>query len=243
MDGKKITYLPTPPIRYNGSTPSMSRRGGVRLHPISDGTANLESGLQYLRTRDGHGQKLRDVTDPQTGMYTHSVSAMESRPNFEVGMDEPANPPISGNPTGTLRYLPASVRLDSTGNRVYLDEAGRRIRTTDMDEETIGAVPAKPTPARRTKTTKRGRGVDARAPKPRTSAASVARETFGPITDDAVRDFIRAKARLAGAAEPTVFPLHMMQAGREALKVARKQAELAIVRQKFANGVANQAGQ
>jgi hypothetical protein len=223
-DRRKITYLDTVPVRYNGSTPSMSRRGGVRLHPVNDGVIDMHGASSRVKYYDGHGQKLRDVTNPITGMYDYSVSALESRPNFEVGMDEPASPPVNGNPTGTLKMLPASVRVDARGNRAYLDENGRRIRTTDMGEAPIAAVPRKPDPSTTPKTTKRGRGVKTRAANGRSGGVPGAADG-SRITDADVVSYIRAMVRVkTGRTDDFPITANMMRDGREALKLARKKA-------------------
>ncbi len=222
-DTRKITYLPTAPVRYNGSTPSMSRRGGIRLHPVSDGTANMVSSTQYLRTRDMLGGKLRDHVDPVTGLFTHTSSLIESEANYGVGMDEPTRPAISGAPTGALKYLPASVRVDSSGDRVYIDQDGRRIRTTDIGEGTIGAVPRKPAPVRTPGNGKRGRGVDGGPRKPRAPRVPGATGANGRITDDDVRSYVIALGKSRGVIIDLVTP-NMMRDGREALKLLRIQA-------------------
>lgn len=228
-DTRKITYLPTKPVRYNGSTPSMSRRGGIRLHPVSDGTANMISSTQYLRTRDMLGGKLRDHVDPMTGLFTHTSSLIESEPNYGVRMDEPVRPAISGSPTGALKYLAASVRLDSAGGRVYLDSDGRRIRTTDIGEENIGAVPGKPTPKRTPGNAKRGGSVNARAAKPRAPRVPGGTGPGGRITDDDVRSYVIALGKSKGVIIDIVTS-NMMRDGREALKLVRRQAEVALAR-------------
>lgn len=222
----KITYLPTAPVRYNYSTPSMSRRGGTRLHPINDGVLNPASSSQTLRTRDAFGGKLRDVTNPVTGMYSHSVSLIESAPLNPVGCDE-IKSGISPNPTGQLRLLPSSVRLDKTGRKVYLDEAGRRIRTTDMGEEAGAAVPRCATPSTTRRGGKRSGSV---APRPVKSSKPTVPGGTGPggrITDDDIRSFVIAMGRKFGH-EITVITPAMMRDGREALKLARKRAEQAL---------------
>jgi hypothetical protein len=227
---KKITYLDMVPVRYSGSVPSMSRRGGVRLNPVTDGTINMQAAQQYLRTRDSHGQKLRDVTDPRTGMYLRSVSALESTPNYGAGMAEPASPPISGNPTGTLRMLASSVRLDAAGNKVYLDEAGRRIRTTDMGEVAGAAVPRQPDAARTTRKPRKGRTVNPRGANggtPRVPGTT----SGGAITDSDVVSYIRAMVKVkTGRTDDFVITDNMMRDGREALKIARKKAQIALAK-------------
>lgn len=224
---RKITYLDPVPVRYNGSTPSMSRRGGVRLNPLTDGVIDMSASQHYIKTRDDHGQKLRDVTHPLTGMYSHSVSALESRPNWSVGQDQPSQPPVNGNPTGTLKLLPAEVRLDKSGNKVYLDEAGRRIRTTDMGEASGAAVPRKPDATRTPKTQKRGRSVksDGRTGGPRVPGTA----TGGRITDADVIAHIRAVVKVkTGRTDEFVITPNMMRDGRESLRNMRKQAERAM---------------
>ena len=224
---KKI-YLDPVPVRYSGSVPSMNRRGGVRVHPIKDGGINPESSSQYIRTRDFAGNKLRDVVDPSTGFVTDVVSNLESGVVNFVGREREANDSISGGATGTLKYLASKVRVDSAGNKVYLDEAGRRIRTTDMGETPGAAVPRAATPDRSAKTRKRGGSVAGRPVKSAKPTVPGGTGTGGRITDDDVKNYIRALARTKGYPEPTVFTHTMIRDGREALKLRRKQAELAL---------------
>lgn len=225
---KKITYLPPAPVRYNYSTPSMSRRGGTKLHPINDGVLNPSSSSQSLRTRDAFGQRLRDVTNPQTGMYSHSVSLIESAPLNPVGCTE-IKSGISPNPTGQLKLLPSSVRLDKHGNKVYLDAAGRRIRTTNMGEIAGAAVPRNPGPSTTPSKPKRSRSVATRPVKSSMPTVPGGTGPGGRITDDDIRGFIVATAKKYGRTV-TVFTPAMMQEGRESLKLARRQAQLAIMR-------------
>lgn len=242
MTERKITYLAPVAVRYSGSVPSMSRRGGVRLNPLTDGVLNMQASSQYIKTRDDHGQKLRDVTDPQTGMYLRSVSALESTPNYAVGMDEPSQPPVNGNPTGTLRMLPSEVRLDSSGRKVYLDENGRAIRTLDMGEAPVVAVPRNASPDTDTVPRKKGRNVK-RTGRTGQSSAPVrvpGTATGTKITDQDVVTYIRAMVKVkTGRTEEFVITPTMMRDGREALKLARKKAEIALAKAAL---VASQSG-
>jgi hypothetical protein len=220
---RKVTYLDPVPVRYGYQTPSMSKRGGTRLNPVNDGVINMEASQQYLRTRDGMGQKLRDHVNPQTGMYSHSTSNLESLPNYEVGMSQPRAEAISGSPTGTLRQLPAKTLVDNAGNRVYLDENGRRIRTTDMGEDHGIAVPRGIAPSNVTKPSKGSRNVAARAPKRAKPMVPGGTGVAGRITDADVETFIHAVAKKRGQTVTVITP-NMMRDGREALKILRKKA-------------------
>lgn len=228
MNKPNITYLPDQKVRYSYAQPSMSRRGGVRLHPAKDGLLNTEAGLQYIRTRDIGGNKLVDIVDGDTGYCVGTTSKLESEPINPAGCSTMRSG-VSGTASGTLKYLPASIRVDSTGTRVYLDEDGRRIRTTDQGEAWVGAVPRGPSPVTTTNPRKGGGSVKSRAANG-ASAVPGATGSGGRITDDDIKSFIRALARKHGRPEPDVFTMHMMRDGREALKLVRKQAEMALAR-------------
>lgn len=224
--------LPAVPVRYSGSVPSMSRRGGIRLHPVSDGTANMLASSQYIRTRDIGGNKLRDIVDPQTGFVARVTSPMESKPanTTKMSRDQMEFAGVAGGATGNLRYLASTVRLDSAGHKVYLDEAGRRIRTTAMGETAGAAVPRAAHPDRPAKTRKRGANVAARPVKSSKPNIPGGSGPAGRITDDDIKNYINALAARSGYPAPTVYTATMMRDGREALKLARKRAELALAK-------------
>lgn len=119
----KTTVIPPVKIRYNYSTPSMSRRGGTRLHPIKDGTAPMGEQLTMLRHRDKSGQKLRDVIHPVTG--------------YCIAVTSPLEGPVSGK--GTAGSHTAETRRAAVVHvpekQVYADEeTGFVIRTCDMGD-------------------------------------------------------------------------------------------------------------
>lgn len=126
-----VTVIPQVPVRYNYSTPSMSRRGGTRLHPIRDGVAPMGEQLFWLRTRDTSGQKLADITHPRTGMCVGVRSPLECEPNNVVG--GPQMPGVSGSHNvetrrAAVQYVPE--------HKVYVDEeTGLVIRTTAMGDQ------------------------------------------------------------------------------------------------------------
>lgn len=225
MQEKTVTVLPQAPVRYGYNCPSMSRRGGTRLHPVRDGVINMQAGQQYIRTRDYMGQKLRDYSNPRTGMYSHSTSVAESDPlngarstTFVSG--------VNGNPTGQLKLLASSV-VDSAAGRVYLDDEGRVIRTTAMGEAPVIARPPKSGTVNAPRSPKGARSVKPRAPKRPVPSVPGGTGEHGRITDEDVRAYVKAVAGLRGV-ELTVVTAAQMQAGREALKIARKQAAAAI---------------
>ncbi len=221
---KNITFLPQAPVRYNYQTPSMSRRGGTKLHFLKDGVLNPLSSQETIRTRDASGNKLRDVTNRLTGMHSHSWTMLESAIVNPIGTAPGRmKSGVSGSATGTLKQLPSSVRLDTQGRKVYLDENCRRIRTTDMHENPIGAVPARPAPSTTTRTRKRGANVAARPTKSAKPTVPGGTGTGGRITDRDVQAYVQAAAAKRGQTV-TVFTPAMMQAGREALKLARFKA-------------------
>jgi hypothetical protein len=129
---------------------------------------------------------------------------------------------VSGAASGALKYLPVEVTVDeATGDRVYLDENGRRIRTTDMREETIGAVPRRTTPDNVTKPAKAPRGGAARATKP---AVPGTRSGTGRVTEQDVLDFIGAMCRAKGKPMPKVITRTMKDAAKAVLKERIAQA-------------------
>lgn len=230
MDAKHITYLPPVPVRYSYAQPSMSRRGGVRLHPVADGRLNMEASQQYLRTRDFAGNKLRDHVNPVTGMYTHSTSLIESSPLNPVGTaPEDMQSGVSGSDTASTRLLPKRVLVDSTGNHVYLDEEGRVIRTTDMGDSPVIARPRIADPSTTTKPRKGRRSVSARTPKRAAPQTPGGTGPNGRITDADVEAFVRAVAEKHGRTVGIVTP-NMIRDGREALKSLRKQAEKVLAK-------------
>jgi hypothetical protein len=227
----KITYLPTSSIRYSGSVPSMSRRGGIKLNPLTDGGINPTRDQEQLRVRDMGGNKLVDIIDRATGFCVGTRSVLESGANWPAGQDKPTRPAVSGQPTGQLRNLPAKTLVASSGERVYLDEAGRRIRTTDMHEEPIRPLPANATPDTGGRPAKRPASGTARAAKPAPATRPTAPGTAsgnGRITDADVRDYLRALYRKAGKPVPASFSRQHMFDGRLALKAAIEKARKAL---------------
>jgi hypothetical protein len=229
MDAKNITYLPSVPVRYSYAQPSMSRRGGVRLHPVADGRLNMEASQQYLRTRDFAGNKLRDHVNPTSGMFTHCTSLIESSPLNPVGTaPEDMKSGVSGADNAATRLLPKKT-VHTPAGRVYLDEAGQVIRTTDMGDSPVIARPRIADPSTTTKPSKGRRSVSARAPKRAVPQTPGGTGPSGRITDADVEAFVRAVAEMHGRTVSIVTP-NMLRDGREALKALRKQAEKVLAR-------------
>lgn len=224
---RKITYLDPVPVRYSGSVPNLSRRGGVRVHPIKDGGLNPAAAQEQLRFRDRSGNKLRDVIDRNTGFVKSVVSAIESVPNYGAGMDKPVRPAVSGSASGTLKMLPAEVLVDSAGNRVYLDEDGKRIRTLDMGEEPVGAVCRRAAPDGPAKTTKRGRSVEtngANGASPKPTRIPGTATGSSRITESDVIGFLSAMYRQAGKPVPKKFTAGQLADAKVVLKARMAQA-------------------
>ena len=213
----KYTYLEQVPVRYSGSVPSMSRRGGVRVHPIADGGIDMERQAAMPKWRDSLGHNFREHEAPKTGFVT-SVSSVVGSAQSKHG--------VSGGATGSLKYLASKV-VETGLDRVYLDESGRVIRTTDMGERPVIARPKNAGGSVPPKTQKRGRNV---SPNPRKSARPTTPGGTGPagrITDADVEAFVRAVAKKHGQTITVITP-SMMRDGREMLKNARRLAEKAL---------------
>ena len=227
----KITYLDPEPVRYSGSTPNLSRRGGIRVHPIKDGGLNPNAHQENILRRDRNGAKLVDVVDPETGFCTGVRSNLVSAPNYAAGQEKPTRPAVSGGKSGVLKNLPDTVLVDTaTGQRVYLDDEGRRIRTCDMGEGAIPAVPASARPDTGTRSTKRSASVarrDVSGAKPKRVSVPGTASGTGRITDEDVIAFIRAMCRANKKPEPKVFTKAMLRDGKVVLQQRRKQAKLA----------------
>lgn len=135
-----VVLLPAVKVRYGYNTPSMSRRGGTRLHPIKDGTAPMGEQLMGLRFRDKSGQKLRDTVNPRTGFCTGVTSPLEG---------EVSGKGTSGSHNAqTRRAAVTKVHVPKKNCSVYVDDEGFTIRTTDMGDNLrpVGYVkpPTKP---------------------------------------------------------------------------------------------------
>lgn len=126
----KRTVIDPVPVRYSYKQPSLSRRGGVRLHPIRDGSAPIGESLTGMRYRDRAGNKLRDVINPITGYCIGAESSLESAPRNPVG--QPVQPGISGTHTSYTRSACLERR-----EGFWTDEDGTVIRTLDMGESPI----------------------------------------------------------------------------------------------------------
>lgn len=131
-----VTVLPQQRVRYNGNCPNISRRGGIRLHPIKDGSAPIGENLMWIRTRDRSGNKLRDVVDPRSGLC--------------VGVTSPLEGPVSGKGTAgshTTETRRAAVeKVTVRSHKVYVDEeTGFVQRTLDMGDGARPVAYVKPT--------------------------------------------------------------------------------------------------
>lgn len=216
-------------IRYSGSVPSMSRRGGVRLNPVTDGTIDHQRAQASIARLDHFGGKLVDVVSPTTGLFTHVRSAMTSPPVNPAGCTEMKSG-VNGSPNSETRdadYRASTVRAGQhAGLTVYTDQSDRVVRTTDMGENplpvSVVSAPTKPVKERRR--------VSARAPKPAKPIVPGGTGPRGSVTDDDVTRYVRAAAKADGLVVTVITPT-MMRDGREALKIKRKQAELAMQEQ------------
>jgi hypothetical protein len=135
----KRTVIDPVPVRYSYAQPSLSRRGGVRLHPIKDGTAPIGQSLAGLRLRDKAGNKLRDVVNPLTGYVMYVESALESPPRNQIG--QPVQPGISGTHTQYTRDLCLENR-----EGFWTDDEGNVVRTFSMGDEPLPRARVCPTP-------------------------------------------------------------------------------------------------
>lgn len=219
----RVTYIDPVKIRYNGSTPSMSRRGGVRLNPVTDGIIDHQRHMASVLRRDNFGAKLIDVVNPTTGMFSHVRSNLHSTPTNPVGCSTMKSG-VSGSPNAETRDGDYRVRVarkgQHAGRKVYTDEQGRVVRTTDMGEEplplSVVSAPTKPVKERAVR--------PARASKSAKPTVPGGTGSNGSITRDDIEAFIRAVAASRGQTV-TVFTENMIRDGREALKIRRKQAQ------------------
>lgn len=205
-----VVHLPPVKVRYSYSTPSMSRRGGTRLHPIKDGTAPMGEQLFTLRHRDKSGQKLRDVVHPVTG--------------YCIAVTSPLEGPVSGKGTSgspTAETKRASVtKAEVRGHKVYLDEDGfvcRTLEDGDSPRPVAYATPtAPPKKERRVGKTTGGNGA-------KRSAVGIPGGTGpgGSITDSDCEALIRVMSK---GRKVTITKAMMAQA-KEIIKQRRKAAQ------------------
>lgn len=115
--------------------PSLSRKGGIRLHPLRDGVIPLTTEAR-VRRRDIGGNLYTEVTNPSTGMCTGVTSPLtiEGGPVLEPTPVVPVR-----NPKRDAGLLPQLA-----GNGVWTQGAGsarRVIRTVDQGDSPLPSLP------------------------------------------------------------------------------------------------------
>lgn len=199
-----VIELAPEPVHYGWRQPSMSRRGGVRLHPVKDGVLPMTREA-YIRRRDMAGNKLQDVIDPVTGFCIGVRSALMSNPN---------NTPLNPRPGTSGSHNTETARADVTrqGN-VWLDDQNRVIRTCDMGDD--------PLPVRRTSNlTQPSKGKRMRDPSAVSASIPGATGPGGRITDADCDALIIAMAK----GRPVKITQAMRAAARDMLKQKRAEA-------------------
>lgn len=124
-----VTLLDPAPRGDRYAAPSVSRRGGVRLHPIRDGVIPTTREA-VMRKRDKAGNKLRDVVDPSTGWCIGVESNLESAAK---------NTPLSPCPEGTSAS-PTILTKRADVRRMgdyWVDSTGCVIRTVSMGDDQL----------------------------------------------------------------------------------------------------------
>ena len=205
-----VTVIPQVRVRYNGNCPSLSRRGGIRLHPINDGTAPLGEQLTMLRHRDKLGNKLRDVVDPNSGLC--------------IGVTSPLEGPVSGKGTAgshTVETRRAAVeKVTVRDHKIYVDEeTGFVIRTVDMGNGRRPVAYVKPTtpPAKERRVRKSTGQPDVSG---RRVTAPGGTGSGGRITRDDCVAYIKAMAK----GRPVEINQYMIENARKVLKVKQAAA-------------------
>lgn len=211
----EVTYLDTVPVRYSYTQPSMSRRGGVRLHPVKDGVMLMpwERGIQ---TRDQVGNKLRDVIHPVTGFCIGVVSPI---------LGGEVNKGTSGSPT--VEVCRGMVTRDSAG--LYHDQDGRVIRTEAMGDCPLPTSKQNRNRSTGTQTRSAGRSgrssaASGRAPDMRNVPGGTGRN--GSITKADVHAFIKAMSKGRPVqVTPQVYALAKAALEARRADAARKMAQ------------------
>ena len=207
-----VITLDTDEIRYSYTVPSMSRRGGVRLHPIKDGVLRHPH-ERTVTHRDFMGNKLRDVIDPRTGFCMYAQSPV---------LGGRINQGTSGS--ATVEAARGNV-IKHNGH--YFDTEGRHLRTCDMgDDEKLPYVAAPPRPTkpdtgtRSQKGARSGKSGAGNGAKPKPDTVPGGTGANGEITRADVEAYLKvlAKGRHYEINKKT------LAMGRAALKQKRAQA-------------------
>lgn len=143
--------------------PSLSRRGGIRLHPLRDGVIPWEREPGRLLHRDSGGNVYQEVTNPATGMCQAVTSPLtiEGGPVLEPTPVVPVH-----NPTRDAGILP---QLDANTGVWYIGTGNSRraLRTVGMGDAALPSIP--PRTGRGTPTTtaqRASRGADGASGRP-----------------------------------------------------------------------------
>lgn len=204
----RVIVLDPEPVRYGWRAPSLSRRGGVRLHPIRDGVLRLPE-ERTLQMRDQCGNKLRDVTDPRTGFCSGVISPL-------IGGQ--VNKGTSGSATVEIKRA-----LVIREGAVYLDEEGRVIRTEAMGDSPLPTCKRNRGASNVPQTKKEPRNVALRAASgrpvdPRTVPGGTGAN--GEITREDVRAYLRALSK----GRPHKETPDLLRMARKALEAKRAEA-------------------
>lgn len=185
METTRVALAPVP-VRYSYRQPSLSRKGGVRLHPLKDGVARMGEELTWLRTRDKSGQKLRDIVDPRTG--------------YCVSVTSPLEGPVSGKGTSgshNAQTKRAAVEVtEARGHKLYVDEDGFVCRTLDHEDGPLPVSFVRPvTPPKKERRVRNSTGDSAPKEKPRKRLIPGGTGPGGSITDSDCEALIRVMAK------------------------------------------------
>lgn len=205
----ELITLDAVPIKYGYHTPSMSRRGGVRLHPINDGVIrhSYERGVTH---RDFMGNKLRDTINPQTGFCNGVISPVLGG---RVGQG------TSGSPT----VESARGYVTKRDGHYFDGLTGTHLRTLDMGDEPLPSAPR----SNDTAPTKKPRSVAPSGSKRAVSDMSRvpgATGRDGRITKADVVAYLKAMAK----GRPFAVTPQALKLGRAALEAKRADAARAL---------------
>jgi hypothetical protein len=117
--------------------PSLSRKGGIRLHPVRDGVIPPVADRNRVLHRDRGGNVLTDVTNMQTGYCTGVKSPL----TLEGGPVLKSTPVVpTHNPKRDLGLFPqliGDVWVQGVGSNKHV------VRTVDLGDKPIPSVPSR----------------------------------------------------------------------------------------------------
>jgi hypothetical protein len=174
-------------IPQNG--PSLSRKGGIRLHPIRDGLIPLVANPDRIKVRDQGGNSYTEVTDTSTGWCTGVTSPLTIPDGCKVLVPSPIVP--LHNPKRDLSVTP---QKDSQGNWYTRKNASNHaIRTVEMGDEALPSIVRGRAPV-----TRKGGAVRSNG-SPASASDRPTRTRRAPMPTALVDAYIRGKAQQATA--------------------------------------------